>query len=330
MNENKALAVYDTCKGKVELTVPAIKALCPNATTQELEVFAKHCYYYKANPYLKEAMLVKYAADQPASIIFSWHWYNAQAKKNPHYKFCLSGLLGADGNRLPVTTPKEKVAGAWAEVWFDNSEKPATKEVALEEYIQITRDGKPNRTWTKMLKTMIQKVAKSQALREAMPDIYGPDTMTAEEMGFHETDEGVIEAEVKHISEPSEPQEDTEEGRGLVCPACEHETVFLRTRESQKTGKPYERWECSRFPDCKWNSFDKPEEAKPEPDNAFKTAEDNEKREAVFFNWAYREKKWKMPDLLKELNSFYGREEDSIGRFTLDEKEDLMKAMTQK
>ena len=75
-------------------------------------------------------------------------------------------------------------------------ENPVTVEVNLNEYIQRKSDGKPNTNWENKPITMLTKVAKAQALREA----------------FIEELDGMYEAEETGIdlaNIPDTPQEQT-------------------------------------------------------------------------------------------------------------------------
>jgi len=82
---------------------------------------------------------------------------------------------------------------AVAKVWRKDSDKPTIVEVEYSEYVQLTKNGTPTKFWAKMPKTMLKKVAESQALRKAfnISGIYG-----VEEMGV-----GNVQNETLHIDE---------------------------------------------------------------------------------------------------------------------------------
>ena len=62
-----------------------------------------------------------------------------------------------------------------------------TVEVNFDEYVQRKSDGKPNTNWENKPVTMITKVAKAQALREAfIEDLDG--MYEAEEIGVNESE----------------------------------------------------------------------------------------------------------------------------------------------
>ena len=82
---------------------------------------------------------------------------------------------------------KEEIIGAWCTVYRKNWENPVTVEVNFDEYVQRKSDGKPNTNWENKPVTMITKVAKAQALREAfIEDLDG--MYEAEEIGVNESE----------------------------------------------------------------------------------------------------------------------------------------------
>ena len=77
--------------------------------------------------------------------------------------------------------------GAWCTVYRKDWENHVTVEVNFDEYVQTKSDGTPNTNWANKPVTMITKVAKAQALREAF--IEELDGMyEAEEMGVNESE----------------------------------------------------------------------------------------------------------------------------------------------
>ena len=96
---------------------------------------------------------------------------------------------------------------AIAEVYRKDTNIPTVVEVEYSEYVQLKRDGTPTQFWLKMPKTMLKKVAESQALRKAfnISGIYG-----VEEMGVGNADGGEVQVD-KEAQEAIEAQiEDNE------------------------------------------------------------------------------------------------------------------------
>ena len=95
---------------------------------------------------------------------------------------------------------------AVAKVWRKDSDKPTIVEVEFSEYAQRKKDGSLTQFWAKMPKTMLKKVAESQALRKAfnIAGIYG-----VEEMGVGNADGGELQVDIEAIEtkETTEAQE---------------------------------------------------------------------------------------------------------------------------
>ena len=95
-----------------------------------------------------------------------------------------------------------------------NWENPVTVEVNLDEYIQNKNDGTPNTNWANRPITMITKVAKAQALREAfIEELEG--MYEAEETGVDLSNIDNDPVEMSDISEAEEISD--EEMKGLFA-----------------------------------------------------------------------------------------------------------------
>jgi phage recombination protein Bet len=143
-----------------ELTTEDVKKyLCAEATDKEIFMFlqiAKNC---NLNPFLKEIYLVKYGT-QPATILTSYNVYLQRAERSGSYAGLETSTVGS------VSTGDLK---AVVKVFRKDWTQPLTHEVYYEEYVQKTKDGSPNRFWKEKPRTMIVKVAISQAFRLAFP-----------------------------------------------------------------------------------------------------------------------------------------------------------------
>ena len=95
----------------------------------------------------------------------------------------------------------EKLVGGWAEVFRKDWENSIYCSVSLEEAIQKKGNGEPNSNWTKQPATMIEKVAKVRALREAFVEDLG---------GMYEAEEMNVELPEQEIEQPivEEPEND--------------------------------------------------------------------------------------------------------------------------
>lgn len=134
--------------------------------------FMAVCKYQQLNPFLNEAHLVKFAGS-PAQIITSKEAYFKRAEADENYDGYQAGIITVDKNGVIVERegsfcPKdETLVGGWAFVYRKDRKYPAVARVNLDEY------DKKKSTWLSMPKTMIAKIAKVQALREAFPTKLG-------------------------------------------------------------------------------------------------------------------------------------------------------------
>ena len=160
-------------------------------TTQEIVMFINLCKYQGLNPFLREAYLIKYGS-QPATIVAGKSAFEKRAENNEKFKGFDAGVVVYDPNTDSIdhrsgsiVLSHEELVGGWAEVYVDGYSKPVRAEVSINEYIGKKKDGTVNSQWASKPATMIRKVAKMQALREAFPNnfsgLYGAEEMNAEE-----------------------------------------------------------------------------------------------------------------------------------------------------
>lgn len=138
-----------------------------DVTAQEVVMFINLCKYQGLNPFLREAYLVKYGS-QPASLIVGKSAFESRAEANTKYRGCESGVVVTHENGIEyregtLVLEGEKLVGGWARVHVEGYERPIYTSVSLSEYTT----GKA--LWSSKPATMIRKVAKVQALREAFP-----------------------------------------------------------------------------------------------------------------------------------------------------------------
>lgn len=160
-------------------------------TDQEIQMFLRLCQYQRLNPWLKEAYLVKYGENSPASIVVGKETFTKRADRNKQYRGNTAGVvvLTAAGELVhrpgTIVLKNEELIGGWAKVEREGR-TPTEITVAMSEYEgktfnYDTGNWETNRQWASKPGTMIRKVALVQALRETFPEDLGG-MYAAEEM----------------------------------------------------------------------------------------------------------------------------------------------------
>lgn len=168
---------YESAFGCVELSPDTVKQYLVKGngavTDQEVGLFIKLCQGQKLNPFVQgEAYLIKFGT-QPAQMVIGYDTYKRRAEENPNYLYMESGIVVQRGNEIvkkdgACLYPTETIIGGWCRVHKDRNGREVItfKEVGFSEY------NKGNAIWKEKPCTMIEKVAISQALREAFPKDY--------------------------------------------------------------------------------------------------------------------------------------------------------------
>ena len=195
---------YDSGFGMVELTPDTVKQYLVKGngtvTDQEVILFAKMCEAQKLNPFVTgEVYLIKFGT-QPAQMVVGYDTYKRRAEENPQYLFKENGIVVQRGNEIvqkpgACLYPSEKLVGGWCKVHKLKGDREVVtfKEVGFDEY------NKGNAIWKEKPCTMIEKVAISQALREAFPKDY-EGLYTAEELAPAEYK--YIDGDAEVVGEP--------------------------------------------------------------------------------------------------------------------------------
>lgn len=168
-------------------------------TEQDIVMFISLCKFNKLNPFLNEAYLVKYGS-QPAQMITSKEAYFKRAEDNPNFKGIRSGIIVMRQNEIQEVegcfqAPGDLLLGGWAEVYRADRDYPVVAKVNLSEY------DKKQSIWSEKKSTMIAKIAKVQALREAFPSQLGAMYTAEETSGYAEVSEVETETESKKQAE---------------------------------------------------------------------------------------------------------------------------------
>ncbi len=220
-NENEEVVVYETETGRVILSPEIIKKYLVSGdpakvTDAEVFMFLKLCQHQRLNPFLREAYLIKYSADEPATFVVGKDTF---VKRAARCELCGGWQAGViirkkDGTLEyrtgTLVLSDEELVGGWAKVYRKDWREPIEISVSLQEYIRKKKDGQPTRSWREMPATMIRKVALVQALREAFPEQF-QGMYTPEEMPI---DDSQLPDEPVNVN--VEPETPTEERNNVV------------------------------------------------------------------------------------------------------------------
>lgn len=211
MSNDKELAViYKVDDQEIKLTPKIVQDYLVGTTAQitmpEFKLFTELCKVRKLNPFLREAYLIKYSNNQPASIVVGKDAILKRAVLNIKYDGMKSGIvvLTEKGEVIErkgtFKLESETLVGGWAEVFRKDWNNSIYCSVSLSEAIQKKGNGEPNSNWSKQPATMIEKVAKVRALREAFVEDLGG-MYEAEEMNVELPDKEVQVVEEVEIIE---------------------------------------------------------------------------------------------------------------------------------
>ena len=180
-----------------------------NVNDQEVMMFLNLCRFQHLNPFLREAFLIKYGSNSPATMVVGKDVFLKRAQRNPKFDGLQSGVIVLNNQTGQITEREgtffldgtEQLVGGWAKVWIK---------------------GEVTEQWSKRPATMIRKVALSHALKEAFPDDLGG-LYSQEEMG----DAGDVILDESPVIVPKEAEEPD--------PVYEGQTVF-----DQPVGQMYQ------------------------------------------------------------------------------------------
>ena len=216
--EKNPKVTYDVAGQEVTLSFRIIKDYLTKGngavSDQDLMQFMSVCKFNQLNPFLNEAYLIKFG-DKPAQMVVSKEALMKRAEANKEYEGIRAGLiLFREGKITEVEgafyLKDDEILGAWAEVYRKDRKFPIVAKIPLSEY------DKNQSTWNEKKATMIAKVAKVQALREAFPAQLGA-MYTSEEQGVIDieatevTPRKVIDTKITQQEEPTEQKQTAEE-----------------------------------------------------------------------------------------------------------------------
>ena len=180
MAENTQLVEYESNGEMVKISPTMIRRYLVNGggnvSDGEVMMFMSLCRYQHLNPFLREAYLIKYGSNDPATIVVGKDVFTKRADATPTYGGKQAGVIVIDRDgevkerEGALVLPSETLVGGWAKVFIKGHDTPEYASVSFEEYVGRKKSGEINGQWSKKPATMIRKVAVVQALREAFPD----------------------------------------------------------------------------------------------------------------------------------------------------------------
>ena len=211
--EKSPKVTYSVAGQEITLTYKIIRDYLTKGngqvSDQDLMQFMSICKFNQLNPFLNEAYLIKFGS-QPAQMIVSKEALMKRAEANEKYEGIRAGLILLREGKITEVEgafylKDDEILGAWAEVYRTDRKFPIVAKVPLSEY------DKKQSSWNEKRATMITKVAKVQALREAFPAQLGA-MYTSEEQGMIDIEaevvsRKVVDTEVVQQEEPAEQEE---------------------------------------------------------------------------------------------------------------------------
>lgn len=196
--QDKGMVVYAVAGQDVKLSYQIVRDYLVkgggNVSDQDLVQFISICKFNQLNPFLNEAYLVKFGTT-PAQMVVSKEALLKRADACTNYAGMESGIIVMrDGKSVELEgcfyADGDKLVGGWAKVYRTDRKFPIIAKVRLDEY------DKKQSVWNDKKSTMISKVAKVQALREAFPAQLGA-MYTAEESGIQDAEYSEIKENVE-------------------------------------------------------------------------------------------------------------------------------------
>ena len=177
--ENDALAmfgkgktIYQVAGNDVALSFDIVRNYLTKGngqvSDQDIVQFISICKFKQLNPFLNEAFLVKFG-QQPAQMIVSKEAFFKRADASEQYEGFKAGIIIIRDNQIVevegcfYNEKTDVLVGGWCEVYRSDRKFPIVAKVNLSEY------DKKQSIWNEKKSTMISKIAKVQALREAFP-----------------------------------------------------------------------------------------------------------------------------------------------------------------
>jgi phage recombination protein Bet len=165
------------------------------ATAEEVSFFAEVCKRAKLDPFRKQIHAVNRWDNQLQRKVWSYQTGIDGYRAIAHRTGVCAGI--EEPKFLPADESTPHPTKATATVWkiVGGQRVPFTASARWDEYVQTTKDGKPNSMWSKMAYGQLGKCAEALALRKAFP----------EELGGIYTDVEMEQADSQQDRQPQAP-----------------------------------------------------------------------------------------------------------------------------
>ena len=177
--KQEVAVLYKIGDNEIKLTPSIVQQYIVGSNAEismpEFKMFTELCKVQKLNPFLKEAYCIKYGSE-PATIVVGKDVIIKRAVNHPQYDGKETGVVVTLQNGETIERkgcfvgPSETLVGGWAKIYRKDRKFPEYMSVSVAEVAQKKRDGSYNSNWANKTATMVEKVAKVRALREAFVD----------------------------------------------------------------------------------------------------------------------------------------------------------------
>ena len=135
--ENGALAKRVEADLPAKLTPADIKKyICPKADDAEIFMFINHCVANQLDPYRRDAYLIKYDSNKPASMVTNYRIFLERSAEFPDYNGMQSGVIVTKGHEVieregAIVLTGETLFGGWCKVYRKGREHPTVVKVMM-------------------------------------------------------------------------------------------------------------------------------------------------------------------------------------------------------
>ena len=244
------MVVYQTDAGaEVKLSPSIIRNYLVqgrgNVTDQEVMMFLMLCKQQRLDPFLRDAYLIKYGSDKPATLVTGKEVFTKRAERHPNFRGMVAGVIVRPERGELIYRPGslvldgEDLVGGWAKVWKAGRDVPYENSVTFAEYVGKKKDGTPNSQWAHMPATMIRKVALVQTLRETFPETFSGlyDQSEMSHVDGEELDEAPITRDVTPSEDKDNGPDEDKNNKPAVEPVTDSESEEVPWDEA-KIGEP--------------------------------------------------------------------------------------------